>query len=90
MKCACRKDNDFTELIVLYKLVAGISDVELQEEFLTEAELRLESAERLAVAKESAMSGEDVPHLKSTYNGVQRECCREDLLILWRVQEACG
>ena len=70
-KWACGKNDDFTDLIVLYKLVAGVSDMELQEEFLTEADLTLESAEKLAVAKESAkfsqaaMSGEDVSRLKS-------------------------
>ena len=73
VKCACRKNNDFTDLIVLYKFVAGVSDMELQEDFLTEAELTLESAEKLAVAKESAqfsqaaLSGEKISRLKSTY-----------------------
>ena len=47
--------------------------MELQEEFLTEAKLTLESAQKLAVAKESAkfsqaaMSGEDISCLKSNY-----------------------
>ena len=72
-ECACRRNNDFTDLIMLYKLMAGVSDMELQEDFLTEAELTLESAEKLAVAKESAqfsqaaISGEKISRLKSTY-----------------------
>ena len=51
MKCKC---TDFTDLIVLYKLVVGVSDMELLEELLTEADLTIESAEKKAVAKESA------------------------------------
>ena len=53
-------------------LVAGVSDMELQEEFLTEADLTLESDDKLAVANESAkfcqvaMSGEGTTHLKSS------------------------
>ena len=52
----------------------AVSDMELQAELLTEADLTLESAEKKAVAKESAkysqavMSGEDVSRLKSNYN----------------------
>ena len=71
--CACRKENDFTDSIILYKLVAGVSDTELQEEFLTEADLTLESAKKIAIAKESAkfnqvaISGEDNSRLKSSY-----------------------
>ena len=65
MKCKC---TDFTDLIVLYKLVVGVSDMELLEELLTEADLTIESDEKKAVAKESAkysqaaMSGEDVSY----------------------------
>ena len=53
-------------------MVAGVSDMELQEELLKKADLTLEVAEKLAVAKESAkfsqaaMSGEGVSRLKST------------------------
>ena len=73
LKCDCGKDNDFTESIILYKLVAGVSDMELQEELLTKADLTLSVAEKLAVAKESAkfsqaaMSGEGVSGLKSSH-----------------------
>ena len=73
IKCDCGKDNDFTESIIFYKLVAGVSDMELQEELLTKADLNLAAAEKLAVAKESAkfsqaaMSGDGVSALKSTY-----------------------
>ena len=73
LKCGCGKDNDFTESIILYKLVAGVSDMELQEELLTKADLTLATAEKLAVAKESAkfsqaaMTGEGISGLKSSY-----------------------
>ena len=73
LKCPCGKDNDFTESIILYKLVAGVSDMELQEELLKKADLTLAVAEKLAVAKESAkfsqaaMPGEGVSGLKSSY-----------------------
>ena len=73
IKCECGKDNDFTESIIFYKLVAGVSDMELQEELLTKADLNLAAAEKLAVAKESAkfsqaaMTGDGVSALKSNY-----------------------
>ena len=51
MKCKC---TDFTDLIVQYKIVGGVSDMDLQEELITEADLMLELTEKLAVAKESA------------------------------------
>ena len=41
-------------MIVLYKLVAGIVDEELQKELLTKADLTLAEAEKMAVAAESA------------------------------------
>ena len=56
LKCSCEKDNDFTESIILYKLMAGVSDMELQVELLTKADLTLATAEKLAMAKESAGS----------------------------------
>jgi hypothetical protein len=63
-KCVCGEDTDFTDNLVLYKLVAGVSDMELQEELLKKTYLTLAEAEKMAVAKESvkfsqdAMSGE--------------------------------
>ena len=39
---------------MLYKLVVGVSDMGLLEELLAEADLTIESAEKKAVAKESA------------------------------------
>ena len=38
VKCKC---TDFTDHMVLYKLVEGLNDLELQEELLTEEELTL-------------------------------------------------
>ena len=40
--------------MVLYKLVARISDKELQKKLLTKAELTLVEAEKIAVTGESA------------------------------------
>ena len=57
VQCKCTvkcQYTDFTDLIVLYKLVVGVIDMELLEELLTEADLTIESAEKKAVAKESA------------------------------------
>ena len=73
LKCSCGKDNSFTDKIILYKLVAGVCDMELQEELLTKSNLTLVEAEKLAVAKEAAkysqaaLSGEGASGLKSTY-----------------------
>ena len=53
-QCECSKAVEFTDMIVLYKLVAGIVDEELQKELLTKADLTLAEAEKMAVAAESA------------------------------------
>ena len=59
-KCKCM---DFTVLIVQYMIGVGVSDTDLQEELLTEAD---------AIAKESAkysqavMSGDGISHFRST------------------------
>ena len=77
VKCECGKDADFTDSIILYKLVAGVSDLELQEELLIKSDLILTSAETLAMAKESAnfsqaaMSGEWITCLRSSYKKKQ-------------------
>ena len=53
-QCECSKAVEFTDMIVLYKLVAGIVDEELQKELLTKADRTLAEAEKMAVAAESA------------------------------------
>ena len=71
--CGCGKDISFTDKIILYKLVAGVSDMRLQEELLEKTDLTLEEAEKMAVAKETAkfsqvaMSGEGISGVKSAY-----------------------
>jgi hypothetical protein len=71
-KCECGNDVDFTDILVLYKIVAGVSDMELQEDLLTKADLTLTKAEKMAVAKESArfsqasMSGDSHLTIRST------------------------
>ena len=71
VKCKC---IDFTDPMVLYMLVAGVNDMELQEELLTEADLTLELAEKKAIAKESAKySQEDISRLNSTYKSNRNE-----------------
>ena len=73
LKCTCGKENDFTESIILYKLMAEVSDMELQEELLTKADLNLATVEKLALAKESAkfsqaaMSGDGAASVRSNY-----------------------
>ena len=92
VKCKCTtivkyKCIDFTDHMVLYMLVAGVNDMELQEELLTEVDLTLELAEKKAVAKESAkysqaaISGEDPSRFKSTYKSTEH--CRGAMLVLW-------
>ena len=33
LKCSCGKDNSFTDYIILYKLVAGVSDTRLAAQY---------------------------------------------------------
>ena len=73
MPCICGKSVDFKDNITLYMLVAGVNDPEIQEDLLTEEDLSLETAEKKAIAKESAkfsqsgLSGDKIQRLKSTY-----------------------
>ena len=72
-KCECGKEVDFADILVLYKLVAGVSDMELQEEMMIKPDLTLAEAEKMAVLKESAkfsqaaMSGESTSTIRSSY-----------------------
>ena len=52
--CSCGNEVDFTNGMVLFRLVAGIADAEIQEELLTKESINLNKAEKLAVAMESA------------------------------------
>ena len=45
---------DFTYIIGLYELVAGVSNMELQEDLLTNKDLMLKEADKMAAAKDSA------------------------------------
>lgn len=70
-KCSCGENVDYTEDMVLCRLVSGIHDQELQEDLLKVENLTLKKAEKLAVAKESAkcsqadISSEHASHVKS-------------------------
>ena len=57
--CKCNEVVDFTDTIVLYKLLAGVSDADLQGDLLKEADLTLEKAEKMAVTAESAKNSQD-------------------------------
>ena len=56
--CECGKKVDYTDEMVLCRLVSGIYDQELQEEMLKKEGLTLKQAEDLGVAKESARSSQ--------------------------------
>ena len=45
-KCECGKEVDYTEEVVLFRLVAGVSDLELQEDLLKIEDLNLQEAEK--------------------------------------------
>ena len=72
-KCECKKEVDFTDTLVLYKLVTGVADNELQKKLLTKADLTLAEVEKMAVATESAkssqvaMSGDSNSGIRSSY-----------------------
>ena len=73
MNCSCEQECDYTDEIILYLLIAGLNDQEIQEELLTFEDLNIEKAEQKAVAKEAAkysqseMTGDKVNRLKSSY-----------------------
>ena len=56
--CSCGLKVDYTEEMVLCRLVSGVYDHELQEELLKKEKLTLKQAEELGVAKESAKSSQ--------------------------------
>ena len=86
-RCECGKEVDYTEEVVLFRLVAGVSDLELQEDLLKVENLNLEEAEKLAVAKESAKSSQaemvgDTAHkIKSEY--MQQKLSKGSEICKW-------
>ena len=46
-KCECKKEVDSTDTLVLYKLVAGVADDELQKDLLNKADITLAEAEKM-------------------------------------------
>ena len=64
--CGCRKSVDYTDQITLFILVAGLNDLETQEDLLSLYDLTLDTSESKAIAKEAAkfsqseMAGEKV------------------------------
>ena len=76
-KCSCGESVDYTDQITLYMLVAGMTDLEIQEELLTKDNLTLADAEKEAITKESAkfsqseMTGEKVQRVRSTYKKIK-------------------
>ena len=73
ISCECGKTVDYKDNLILFMLVLGVSDQEIQEYLLTKEGLTLEEAEKKAIAKESAkfsqsgLAGESVQGLKSSY-----------------------
>ena len=73
LQCTCGQECDYTNDIILYMLIAGLNDQEIQEELLTLEDITMEKAELKAIAKEAAkysqseMSGDKVGRLKSSY-----------------------
>ena len=73
INCSCGKNVDFRDTFTLYMLVAGVSDAEIQQDLLTKDDLTLDTAEKRAIAKESAkfsqagLSDEKLQNMKSTY-----------------------
>ena len=71
--CKCGRVVYYTDEMVLFRLVAGVSDPELQEDLLKVENLSLNDAEKLSIAKESAknsqaeMIGESASKLQSEY-----------------------
>ena len=71
--CVCGKSVDYTDQITLYMLVAGISDLEIQEDLLAVDTLTLEDAEKKAISKEAAkysqseMAGDKMQRIQSSY-----------------------
>ena len=80
--CSCGKQVDFTNDMVLFRLVAGLADAEIQEELLTKELSGLEEAEKIAVAMESAkasqteIAGEKHAQIKSTYKKQKAMKCK--------------
>ena len=52
--CECGRKVDYTDEMVLCRLVSGVYDQELQEEMLRREKLTLKKAEDLGVAKEKS------------------------------------
>ena len=73
VNCECGKTVDFKDNLILYMLVLGVGDQEIQEYLLTKEGLTLDEAEKKAIDKESAkfsqsgLVGESVQGLKSSY-----------------------
>ena len=56
--CSCDLKVDYTEEMVLCRLVSGVYDHDLQEEMLKKEKVTLKQAEELGIAKESAKSSQ--------------------------------
>ena len=71
---------DYTDQIILYMmLVAGLKDIETQEDLLSLDDLNLETAATKAVAKEAAkfsqseMSSEKINRMSSSYRTLKKQ-----------------
>ena len=88
-RCECGKVVDYTDEVVLFRLVAGVSDPELQEDLLKVDNLSLKEAEKLAIAKESAknsqaeMVGEAASKIQSEYKKVKSAGAVSTEKCLW-------
>ena len=54
----CQQVNDFSEPVIKSLFIAGLNDMELQQDLLAEQELSLEKAVQMAVARETAKSSQ--------------------------------
>lgn len=56
---SCNTPNDYSDKVILTLLVKGISDTELQQDLLTEADLTIERCTKMAVARETAKRSQE-------------------------------
>ena len=56
----CQQSNDFRNLFIAGLFIAGLNDMELQQDILEEQEHSLEKAIQMAVARETAKSSQEI------------------------------
>ena len=95
VSCSCGLSVDFKDTFTLYMLVAGVSDTEIQQDLLTKDDLTLDTAEKRAIAKESAkfsqagLTDEKLQNVKSTY-ARSKSCSQSDNVQSDKKCRYCG